>query len=183
MWWTHSGSRPLKCPATHWGVQIRTRRTDSMCSFLISPLSCSSICSAPSVIHLNKCHRYLGFFFLSLSEYLPQVFWILSSCLNALRTRLSKHETTICRSSSHPHKHTCTSHRTSHVQRWPQRLVYFPSINFTVANNSDKDEPSWMKGEKAKGKLFLCRKRFLLLLVLHYRPWPSSSVASFKVST
>lgn len=29
-------------------------------SFLISSLSCSSIFCAPSVLHLNKCHRYLA---------------------------------------------------------------------------------------------------------------------------
>lgn len=48
----------------HTEVFSSGRETDSARSFLISPPSCPSICFAPSVIHLNKCHRFLAFIYL-----------------------------------------------------------------------------------------------------------------------
>lgn len=64
------------------------------------------------------------YFFISPPEYLPQVFWILSSRLNTLRKTLSGHKTTICCSSSDAYEHTCTSRSTSHLQRGQHWFVF-----------------------------------------------------------
>lgn len=109
-------------------------------SFLISPLSCSAICSAPSAIHLNKCHSIASTFYvaawISATGLLDFVFMSERS-----KKTLSGHKTTICCSSlMHMREHQ--------VQQWQWNFlnINLNQYNCHLSGLIPFSRSSWLSG-------------------------------------
>lgn len=103
-WQSFMSTKTLRC------LVQDTKQTPQGVS--LSPLSAAPLSARHhlSFIWINATGSWLGFFFfISVPENQPRVFWILSSCLNTLRKTLSGNKKTICCSSSDAYDHhTCT---------------------------------------------------------------------------